>query len=185
MKRRTFIQSIAAVMSLPVTSALSVRTSATALGPAATAVPAQARSWAVYMATLHGECTPQTLQNLLHIPASDAKRYVAQLVGEGVIKANPLLQRSVSKLAKTDENGLLDRVKKRIEMKAEAASRETEVEPSERVSSIEFAEDAEMGDTESEMVDLKALDCEDDELDGDGMEEQGLPQVHNVEARDV
>ena len=85
MDRRTFIQSLAALLSLPANPVASLR-SATAALPAATVVPTKARSWAAYISALHGECTPQTLQNLLHIPEVDAKKYVSQLIVEGIIK---------------------------------------------------------------------------------------------------
>jgi len=90
------------------------------------AVPARARSWAVYISALHGECTPQTLQNLLHIPEVDAKKYISQLIADGAIKSNPLLQRSVSKFVESNDDSLLDKVKKRLEMKARSELEETE-----------------------------------------------------------
>ncbi|MEM9733874.1 MAG: hypothetical protein AAF903_10385 [Pseudomonadota bacterium] len=65
------------------------------------------------------ECTPKTLQNLLHIPARDADRYVAQLLAEGAIKGHPMVQQSVSQLTQSDRGSVLDRLKKRFEMKRE------------------------------------------------------------------
>ncbi|MEP4334790.1 MAG: hypothetical protein ABJ360_00090, partial [Roseobacter sp.] len=50
MNRRSFTQSLVAVFSLPANPALSLQSVTTAL-PAAAAVPAHARSWAVYMST--------------------------------------------------------------------------------------------------------------------------------------
>ena len=126
MKRRTFIQSVAAVLTLPANPFLSLQPVAAAV-PTAAVVPAQARSWAVYISTLHGECPPQALQTMLNIPAVDAKKYVTQLVADGIIKPNPLLQKTVSRFVKTDEDGLLDKVKKRLEMKARAEREEAEV----------------------------------------------------------
>lgn len=125
MNRRRFIQSLVAVFSLPANPILSLR-SATASLPTAMAVPARARSWAVYISALHGECTPQTLQNLLHIPEVDAKKYISQLIADGAIKSNPLLQRSVSKFVESNDDSLLDKVKKRLEMKARSELEETE-----------------------------------------------------------
>lgn len=118
MNRRRFIQSLAAVFTLPTNASLSLRPAAAAI-TTATAVPAHARSWAIYMSTLHGECTPQTLQNLLNIPPLDAKKYVTQLVAEGAIKPIPHLRKTVSEIVKTDEDSLLDKFKNRLEMKAE------------------------------------------------------------------
>lgn len=121
MKRRRFIQSLVAVFSLPGSATLSLRSASAAL-PAASAVPTKARFWAVYMSGLHGECTPQTLQNLLHIPEVDARRYVSQLIADGVIKPNPLLQKSVSKLLRPTEDSPLETLKKRLDMKARRGS---------------------------------------------------------------
>ena len=118
MNRRRFLQSLAAVFSLPAASAIPLQPAAAAI-PSAAAVPTQARFWAVYMSALHGECTPKTLQNLLHIPEMDAKRYVSQLIADGVIKPNPLLQRTVSNVLEARDENLLDKAKKRLEMKAE------------------------------------------------------------------
>jgi hypothetical protein len=128
MNRRTFIQSLVAVFSMPAAPTLSIRAATAAVPNVATvaAVPAHARSWAIYISTLHGECTPQTLQNLLHIPASDAKNYVTQLIADGAIKSNPLLHKSVTELAKTKDRSLWDSVKDRLEMKAHAESEELE-----------------------------------------------------------
>jgi len=120
MKRRTFIQSLAAVLSLPAGGAIPLRSATAALPTAAAAVPTKARFWAIYMSSLHGECTPQTLHNLLHIPKVDAKRYVSQLIADGVIKPNPLLQRTATELVKSKNDSLLEKVKKRSEMKAKA-----------------------------------------------------------------
>lgn len=121
MKRRTFIQSLAAVFALPAAPSLSLP-GASAAVPAATAVPTQARFWAIYMSALHGECTPQTLTNLLHIPQVDAKRYVTQLIADGVIKPNPILQDAVSELVKPKDETLLDKAKKRLEKKSQTQS---------------------------------------------------------------
>ncbi len=120
MKRRIFIQSLAAVFALPAAPALSLSGASAAAPTAAVAVPTQARFWAIYMSALHGECTPQTLTNLLHIPETDAKRYVGQLIADGVIKPNPLLQNTVSELVKPKDDSLIDKAKKRLEKKSEA-----------------------------------------------------------------
>ena len=126
MKRRSFLQSLAAVIALPA-NALALKPAAAAL-PSATIVPAKARSWAVYMSTLHGECTPQTLQNLLNIPASDARHYVSQLIADGVLKPNPLLQHAASRLARTRDDSVLDKIKQRLQKKS--AERANIQEPS-------------------------------------------------------
>ena len=125
MNRRSFIQSLVAVFSLPASPALSLQ-SVTATLPTAAAVPAQARSWAVYMSTLHGECTPRALQSMLNIPEIDAKRYVSRLIADGVLKPNPLMQKSVSEIVRTIENSPLDKVKRRLDMKARAESEQLE-----------------------------------------------------------
>lgn len=125
MNRRSFVQSLVAVFSLPANPTVSLRAVTTAL-PAAAAIPAEARSWAVYMSTLHGECTPRALQSLLNIPEIDAKRYLSHLIADGVLKPNPLLQKSVSEIVKTIENSPLDKVKRRLEMKARADSEQLE-----------------------------------------------------------
>ncbi len=134
MNRRSFIQSLVAVFSLPASPALSLQ-SVTATLPTAAAVPAQARSWAVYMSALHGECTPRALQNLLNIPEIDARRYVSRLIADGVLKPSSLLQRSASELVKTNEKSSLDKVKRRLEIKARAESEQ--LETSEPVDSTE------------------------------------------------
>lgn len=125
MRRRTFIQSLAAAFTLPaIGPALSVPAASSAVSAGAVsagvAVPAKARFWAIYMSSLHGECTPQTLQNLLHIPGADAKKYIGQLIADGIIKPNPLLQRTATELVKSRNDNLLEKVKKRSEMKAHA-----------------------------------------------------------------
>ena len=126
MKRRTFIQSLVALVSLPATPSLSLGSATTAV-PAATAVPAKARFWSIYMTALHGDCPPHALQAMTNISATDAKRYVTQLIAEGVIKPNPLLKNSVSKVFKSNEDSLLEKVKKRSEMKAQAKSGEVKI----------------------------------------------------------
>jgi hypothetical protein len=152
MKRRTFIQSLAALVSLPATPALSMG-SATAVAPAATAVPAQARFWSIYMSALHGDCPPHALQAMTNISATDAKRYVTQLIAEGVIKPNPLMQNSVSKVLKTKDDGLLEKVKKRSEMKSQANSNEVKI-----AEAVEATDDL-----DDEVETLDALDGMDQE----------------------
>ena len=123
MNRRRFIQSLAAVFTVPTGSVFALKPAAAAAS-SAVAVPKQARFWAIYITGLHGECTPQTLQNMLHIPEVDAKRYIGQLLADGVIKPTPVLQRAVTELAKPREDGLLDKVKKRLEKKHNAGQAE-------------------------------------------------------------
>lgn len=121
MNRRRFIQSLAAMFTLPATPALSLP-AAGAAAPTIAAVPANARFWAVYISALHGECTPRALQNMLKIPASDAQNYLAQLVADGVIKPNPLLRHAASELIKPKEDSLWNKLKERMDMKAQAES---------------------------------------------------------------
>ncbi len=152
MNRRHFIQSLVAVLSLPASTSFSLQTAFAGL-PTAAAVPAQARTWAVYMSTLHGECTPQALQSMLNISAVEAKKYVTQLVADGVIKQNPLLQKSVSEFVSTRDDSLFNKVKKRLEMKAQAGSDE--------IKAIEQDDQSEYLDTETELDgDLREVDFE-------------------------
>jgi len=111
---------------MPATSTLPLQSAAAAI-PGFAGVPAQARFWAIYTSGLHGECTPQTLQNMLNISQVDAKKYISQLIGEGVIKPNPIIQRTVSNVLTRNEDSVLDRFKKRVEMKGQVASRELKV----------------------------------------------------------
>jgi len=141
MKRRIFIQSLAAAFSLPAVGALPMQSAAASLPTAAAAVPTKARFWAIYMSSLHGECTPQTLHNLLHIPKTDAKRYVSQLIADGVIKPNPLLQRTATELVKSKNENLLDKVKKRSEMKAQAKANKTPIDKAEISKAVDATDD--------------------------------------------
>lgn len=172
MNRRRFIQSVVAVLSLPAAPALSFRAATSAL-PAAAAVPAQARSWAIYMSTLHGECTPQTLQNLLNIPAADARSYVTQLIADGALKPNPLLQKSVSELVKTKDGNLFDKFKRRLEMKAQTETEE--------LKTVEVAEASEDLDIDMEPLDNDVelgLDPKaDDEFVEDGTDAQSDAEI--------
>ena len=86
MDRRTFTKSLAAVMTLP-----AMPSAALAAPSAAVSVPSQARYWAIYMNSLHGQCTPRALQVMLNIPHAQAEGYLGQLMAEGVIKPNPLM----------------------------------------------------------------------------------------------
>jgi len=131
MKRRTFIQSLAAALTMPAAGSLTLTSAGASVPTAVAAVPAKARFWAIYMSSLHGECTPQTLHNLLHIPKVDAKRYVSQLIADGVIKPNPLLQRTATELVKSKNENLMEKVKKRSEMKAKAKAEPLEVHKAE------------------------------------------------------
>lgn len=116
MNRRSFIQSLAAVFSLPALPLTSLRPVAAGI-PAAADVPARVKSWAVYMANLHGDCTPLTLHRLLHIPETDAAQYVSRLVADGVLKSNPAMHEAARNLARPLEDNLLD---ERLEMTAQA-----------------------------------------------------------------
>jgi hypothetical protein len=125
MNRRSFIQSLAAVFSLPAMPLTSLRPVAAGI-PAAADVPARVKSWAVYMSNLHGDCTPLTLHRLLHIPEADATHYVRRLIADGVLKPNPLLQQSLRKLATPEEGNLPDAAGERLEFIEEAPSCEVE-----------------------------------------------------------
>ena len=134
---------------------------ATASVSAAATVPAKARFWAIYISALHGECTPQTLQNMLHIPASEAKSYIGQLIADGVIKPNPFAQNAVSELMKPRENSPFEKVKQRFEKKAEARAEVLDVAKGEneekgQESGEEFASDDITDDDET---------CEEYEMD--------------------
>jgi hypothetical protein len=75
------------------------------------------------------------------------------LIAEGVIKPNPLMQNSVSKVLKTKDDGLLEKVKKRSEMKAQAKSNEVKI-----AEAVEATEDL---DDEVEVLDgLEDVDQE-------------------------
>jgi hypothetical protein len=117
MNRRSFIQSLAALVSLPANPLLSLQPAGAAVSAAA-AVPAEARSWAIYMHNLHGECTPMALKSLLNISEVDARRYVSHLIADGVLKPNPILQKSVRRLLNTGEDSLRDEVEQRLDLEA-------------------------------------------------------------------
>lgn len=163
MNRRRFLQSLAAVFTLPAATTFSMGTATAAL-PAAAAVPTKARFWAVYMSALHGECTPKTLQNMLHIPEMDAKRYVSQLVADGVIKPNPLVQKSVAKIATENQEGFVDRTKKRPELNAQTGSDDEEtLEATEEPEHLELTEDNR--EISEELIDEQLPDDYDSELE--------------------
>lgn len=178
MNRRRFIQSLAAVFSLPAGANLSLGSASAAL-PAAAAVPAKARFWAIYMSALHGECTPQTLQNLLHIPEVDAKRYMGQLIADGVIKPNPLLRRGVSNMLNSNEDRLKGNIQKRLEMK-EQAKASPELKTPRRVQ--EDQEEENQGEAEHTRAD-KGLEKQAGELAAttERDHENGLPDEPSIE----
>jgi len=99
------------------------------------------------MSGLHGECPPHALQSLLGIPEIDAKKYVSQLIAEGIIKPNPLLQESVSKVLRGKDESVFEKVKKRYEMKAKATS--GEVKFSENPSTTRSLDDSVEVDTDA------------------------------------
>ncbi|MEL6966716.1 MAG: hypothetical protein AAGM04_04975 [Pseudomonadota bacterium] len=171
MNRRRFLQSAAALLALPAGAKLSLSAPALPVSSAA-AVPNQARFWAIYMSGLHGECTPQALQTLLNIPATDANRYIGQLVAEGVLKPNPLLKQAANRLMKGDGEGLWDRIKARARRKIEAdgpARDETLIEP-ETVHLDTPLNDAEEVSAEEEGPQVE-LDVSDDDPEQDGRSE--------------
>lgn len=131
MNRRSFIQSLAALVSLPANPLLSLKPAGAAVSAAA-AVPAEARSWAIYMHNLHGECPPMALKSLLNISEVDARRYVSHLIADGVLKPNPMLQKSVRRLLNTGEDSLRDRVEQRLDTQArQTATPDQAAEPAE------------------------------------------------------
>jgi hypothetical protein len=76
------------------------------------------RFWAIYMSGLHGECTPAALQQVAGIPAAEAKGYLTRLVADGVIRPNPLLSKTVAGLFRREGDGVLEKIRERLEMKA-------------------------------------------------------------------
>ncbi len=118
MKRRSFMQMIGAALTLPMmpTSALA------AAKPAAVAVPSQARYWAVYMNSLHGECTPRALQTMLNVPAETAKSYLNQLVADGVVKAHPMAKMMVQN--QSPGSNLMEDIKTKVKDRLRAVAEE-------------------------------------------------------------
>lgn len=140
MNRRSFIQSLAALVSLPANPLLSLKPAGAAVSAAA-AVPAEARSWAIYMHNLHGECPPMALKSLLNISEVDARRYVSHLIADGVLKPNPMLQKSVRRLLNTGEDSLRDRVEQRLDTQArQTATPDQAAEPAELAERIDETE---------------------------------------------
>lgn len=90
MNRREFTKSLAALFAVPAIP-LAAPMAVSAAPVAAISVPSQARFWAIYMTGLHGKCSPKALQTMLNIPAGEAQGYLNQLVSDGVIKPNNLL----------------------------------------------------------------------------------------------
>jgi len=130
MNRRGFIQSLAAVLSLPANPLLSLRPAAAAI-PAAVEVPGHIKSWAVYMSNLHGECTPLALQRLLHIPEADAKTYVGRLIADGVLRPGPLLRESMRKFVNRGQDDFLDGFEEPLELDGELQPQSVAIENAE------------------------------------------------------
>lgn len=161
------------MFTLPATPALSLPAAgAGAAAPAMAAVPANARFWAIYISALHGECTPRALQNMLKIPAGDAQHYLTQLVADGVIKPNPLLRHAASELIKPKDNNVLDRLKERMDMKAQAES--------EAVAEAEMPEDPEAHGEASEDAALVAMAVDEDEEGDAGLAAERAERGHDV-----
>lgn len=138
MNRRKFIQSCTAIFALPVLPSLPALSSPAVAS--ASAVPAQARFWAIYFSGMHGECAPQTLQKALNIPAAEARGYLTQLISDGVIKPNPLLKSSISSIVKNQKDGFVDKLKARMELKSKSAAVDEETEtPAEKIALSEEA----------------------------------------------
>lgn len=182
MNRRRFLQSLAAIVSAPAMPAFSMPSISVAAQSAAT-VPANARFWAIYMSGLHGDCTPQALQNMLNISASDAQRYVSQLVADGVIKPNPLLKRTVSHLLETEDQSLFDKIKRRFEMKSEEQTKSEGVMPREQLSDVSDTADAAIEHPEENAEDPLATDqAELDEAPEDDVGENGMAEEDLTES---
>lgn len=125
MKRRSFIQSLAAVFSLPANAALTLQPAAAL--PSAAAVPVKARFWAVYLSGLHGDCPPRSLQSALRISESDAKTYLSRLIADGVIKPNPISHAAASKVLNGNEENLASKAHAQLENKTRPPSGDTEI----------------------------------------------------------
>ncbi len=186
MNRRRFIQSLAAVFTLPATPKLALGSAGAVSGTAA-AVPTQARFWAIYMSALHGECTPQTLQNLLHIPEVDSKRYIGQLIADGVIKPNPLLKNTVSELVKPKDDSLVEKVKHRFEKKTDASAAKPELTEFTEKTDDEPEAQTELETEDSEFVHTDEnieLDASEENLEraanGEELEENDAPSVNHA-----
>jgi len=174
MNRRKFIQSLAAAFTLPAVSpalaSLPAAPLATTSGAtSATAMATKARFWAIYMHGLQGNCTPATLSTVLGIPETQARGYVSRLVAEGVIKPNPLIKKTVSKLVKSDDEGLISKARQRLEMKSDE-----EVQEADEGDYIEVdGEIAEIADENAETSKAKGdevshdLTFEENQLDAD------------------
>lgn len=128
---------------------------------AAVVVPNQARFWAIYMSTMQGQVTPQTLEWALNIPAAEAKSYLSQLVADGVIKQNPMLNTTISNIVKEKKDTLFERVKERLEMKSNAnaanANLEAKIEPADLLEDEEAHKNVEQDNFETldENLDLE------------------------------
>ena len=178
MNRRSFIQSLTAVFSVPAHATLSLQPAAAAI-PTAAAVPAKARFWAIYMSGLHGQCTPETLQKLLHIPEADAKSYIGRLTADGVIKPNPFLQTQVSQVLKSREDSLVQEVKDRMEPKPQSPATEIaetagpEEEPDGALElSEERPEEGSQGGEHSDALELETQLCGETDARGQGGAEE-------------
>ncbi len=127
MNRRSFTKALGAMFALPVMPMPTL-----AAAPAAVAVPSQARFWAIYMSGLHGKCTPKALQTMLNIPAAEAEGYLNQMILDGVIKPNNLLQGLKSSSSPKSDPDFVERLKDRFESASEdlvETQFEEEVEP--------------------------------------------------------
>ena len=71
MDRRTFTKTLAAAMIPPAMPSVAL-----AAPTAAVSVASQARYWAIYVNSLHGQCTLRALQVMLNIPPAQAEGYL-------------------------------------------------------------------------------------------------------------
>ena len=89
MKRRHFIQNMAALAAAP---ALPIK----ALASAGAAIPKPARFWAIYMSHLHGTCTPASLAKATGINPSVAQGYLSRLIADGVLTPTNIVSKAIS-----------------------------------------------------------------------------------------
>jgi hypothetical protein len=114
MNRRQFTASLSALMAAPALPAQALR----AAPVAATAIPTQARFWAIYMSQLHGTCTPAALSTMTGATPEVARGYLSQLISQNVITPTNIMSRTVSSTqqqsVKDHANRLVDRAKEML-----------------------------------------------------------------------
>lgn len=98
MNRRQFTQMFAAFFAAP-----AVPTGVVA-APQASATPAAARFWAIYMTGLHGDVSPNALSQLSGLSVSQATSVRAELIRDNVINPTGLIKKVVSTAARSNPN---------------------------------------------------------------------------------